>query len=99
MSKIIPLFTFIPVIEAKYPGLTADIKTKIQNIFDKASNIGQIIANAISELLRVTGDNADIVKEIIRDLIKNVKDELKSNAVSKRSVDFDDLKNKLKERT
>uniref|UniRef100_A0A7M5WWV0 Uncharacterized protein n=1 Tax=Clytia hemisphaerica TaxID=252671 RepID=A0A7M5WWV0_9CNID len=83
-------------IEAKYPKLTADIKAKIQNIFDKATNIGQIIANAISELLRVHGDNADIVKQIIRDLIKKVKDELKSG-ISKRSVDFDELKNKLKE--
>merc|ERR1711973_30281 len=72
-------------IEAKYPGLQAEVKNKIQEIFNKASNIRQLIANAISELVRASGDNADIIREIIRDLIKKVKDELKSNDVSKRS--------------
>jgi len=84
-------------IEAKYPGLQAEVKNKIQEIFNKASNIRQLIANAISELVRASGDNADIIREIIRDLIKKVKDELKSNDVSKRSVDFDELKRQLKE--
>jgi len=92
-------------INIKYPGLEDRVKAKVMSIFNGANSIAQLIKNAINEIVFIGGDAAQKIKKILQDLIDNVKSIVKSitsssdeadHSMVRRSVDFDQLKQKLK---